>query len=83
MSTPNGPSDAHWADSVDEEAAAIAAERIRSGAADGTEDGAEALETLGVSFHADGILGRLGHEPATLAEFEAVYGRVRASDDDG
>jgi hypothetical protein len=33
---------------VDDEAAAIAAERIRSGAADHKEDGAEALAKLGI-----------------------------------
>jgi TolA-binding protein len=35
---------------ADEEAAAIAAERIRSGAADHREDGAEALAKLGIAF---------------------------------
>jgi hypothetical protein len=34
---------------VDDEAAAIAAERIRSGAADDKEDGAEALASLGIN----------------------------------
>jgi hypothetical protein len=34
---------------VDDEAAAIAAERIRSGAADHKEDGAEALASLGIN----------------------------------
>lgn len=34
---------------VDDEAAAIAAERIRSGAADHNEDGAEALASLGIN----------------------------------
>jgi hypothetical protein len=33
-----------------ERAAAIAAERIRSGAADHTEDGAKALATLGIKL---------------------------------
>jgi hypothetical protein len=33
---------------VDDEAAAIAAERIRNGAADHKEDGAEALAKLGI-----------------------------------
>jgi CHASE3 domain sensor protein len=35
---------------ADDEAAAIAAERIRSGAADHKEDGAEALAKLGVEI---------------------------------
>jgi Arc/MetJ-type ribon-helix-helix transcriptional regulator len=35
---------------ADDEAAAIAAERIRSGAADHKEDGAEALATLGIEI---------------------------------
>jgi outer membrane murein-binding lipoprotein Lpp len=35
---------------ADDEAAAIAAERIRSGAADHKEDGAEALATLGIKL---------------------------------
>lgn len=35
---------------VDDEAAAIAAERIRSGAADHKEDGAEALSKLGIEI---------------------------------
>lgn len=35
---------------ADEEAAAVAAERIRSGAADHDEDGAEALASLGISL---------------------------------
>lgn len=42
--------DAFDSDRVDEEAAAIAAERIRSGAADEAEDGTGALERLGISF---------------------------------
>jgi hypothetical protein len=29
---------------------------------------------------AEAILGRLGHEPATLAEFEAAHGPVRPAD---
>lgn len=29
------------------------------------------------------IMGRLGHEPATLAEFEAAYGAVKPSDGEG
>jgi hypothetical protein len=32
---------------------------------------------------AKAILERLGHEPATLAEFEAVYGKVKRPDGDG
>jgi hypothetical protein len=35
---------------IDDEAAAIAAERIRSGAADHDEDGAEALASLGINL---------------------------------
>lgn len=35
---------------ADDEAAAIAAERIRSGAVDHKEDGAEALATLGIKL---------------------------------
>jgi hypothetical protein len=35
---------------ADDEAAAIAAERIRSGAAGRREDGAEALASLGIKF---------------------------------
>lgn len=35
---------------ADDEAAAIAAERIRSGAADHKEDGAEALRKLGIEI---------------------------------
>lgn len=41
-------------DRVDEEAVAIAAERIRSGAADEGEDGAEVLELLGIRVSEDG-----------------------------
>ena len=35
---------------ADDEAAAVAAERIRSGAADQKEDGAEALASLGIKL---------------------------------
>jgi hypothetical protein len=35
---------------ADDEAAAIAAERIRSGAADQTEDGTDALASLGIKL---------------------------------
>lgn len=38
---------------ADDEAAAIAAERIRSGAAEHKEDGAEALATLGIEIPAE------------------------------
>jgi len=38
---------------ADDEAAAIAAERIRSGAADHKEDGAEALAKLGIEVRAE------------------------------
>jgi hypothetical protein len=46
--TRSGIKDAFDSNRVDEEAAAIAAERIRSGAADEAEDGTEALERLGI-----------------------------------
>jgi hypothetical protein len=72
--------DAFDSDRVDDEAAAIAAGRIRSGGAKENEDGAAALESLGISVSAQDILEELGHEPATLAEFEAAHGRVRPSD---
>ncbi|MGV1049919.1 MAG: hypothetical protein ACOYD4_15510 [Solirubrobacterales bacterium] len=32
---------------------------------------------------AQAIIERLGHEPATLAEFEAVYGAVKPADGEG
>jgi hypothetical protein len=32
---------------------------------------------------AQAIMERLGHEPATLAEFEAVYGAVKPADGEG
>jgi hypothetical protein len=32
---------------------------------------------------AQAIMERLGHEPATLAEFEAVHGAVKPSDGEG
>jgi hypothetical protein len=32
---------------------------------------------------AQAIMDRLGHEPATLAEFEAAYGAVKPSDGEG
>ena len=32
---------------------------------------------------AQAIMGRLGHEPATLAEFEAVHGAVKPPDGEG
>jgi hypothetical protein len=59
---------------VDEQAAAIAAERVRSGAAEEKEDEAAALESLGISFSGQDISERFEHEPATLAAFEAGYG---------
>lgn len=77
MYGPNQADDPFDSDRVDDEAAAIAAERIRSGAAKEKEDGAAALEGLGIS--AQDILERLRHEPATLAEFEAGHGSVRPS----
>lgn len=54
MSASNGADDAPDSDRVDDEAAAIAAERVRSGAADEAEDGTEALERLGIRFSGDG-----------------------------
>ncbi len=39
---------------ADDEAAAIAAERIRSGAADHKEDGAKALAKLGIEIPTEG-----------------------------
>jgi hypothetical protein len=50
---PNGDDDPLGSDHVDDEAATIAAERVRSGAADAAEDGSEALERLGISFTED------------------------------
>jgi hypothetical protein len=70
-------------DHADDEAAAIAAERVKSGAAEEKEDGTEALEGLGISVSAQDIFDELGHEPATLAEFEAVYGAVKPPDGEG
>jgi len=32
---------------------------------------------------AQAIMDRLGHEPATLAEFEAAYGAVKPADGEG
>ncbi len=82
MSALKGADDAPDSDRVDEEAAFVAAERVRSGAAEESEDGVEALERLGIGFSAVGILGRLDHKPATLAEFEAAHGSVRLPDGD-
>lgn len=79
----NANEDAFDADRADEEAAQIAAERVRSGAAEEAEDGTEALESLGMSFSAQAIQERLGHEPATIAEFEAVHGAVKPADGEG
>lgn len=71
------------ADRTDEEAEEIAAERVRSGAAEEALDGIAALEGLGVSFSAQAIQERLGHEPATLAAFEAAHGPVKPPDGEG
>jgi hypothetical protein len=79
-SKPNATEDTCGSDCVDDEATAIAAERVRSGAAEEKEDGTEALEGLGISVSAQDIFEELGHEPATLAEFEAVYGAVKPPD---
>lgn len=45
-SKPNAADDAFDSDCADHEAAAIGAERVRSGAAEEKEDGTEALESL-------------------------------------
>lgn len=66
-SKPNAIEDSFDSDRADDEAAAIAAERVRSGAVEEKEDGTEALESLGISVSAQAILEGLGHEPATLA----------------
>jgi len=55
ISKPTGPEDTSDADRADEEAASIAVERVRSGAAEESEDGAEALESLGISLSAEAI----------------------------
>lgn len=83
MSSPKRPDDTSDSDRVNEEAASVAAERIGSGAAEASEDGVEALERLGIGFSAEGILERLGHQPATLAEFEAAHGPVKPPDAEG
>lgn len=59
------------ADRVDEEAEAIAAERIRSGAAEEKEDGAAALESLGISVSAQDIFECSGARDATKEEWES------------
>lgn len=58
-------------DRIDEEAAAIAAERIRSGAAEEREDGVAALESLGISVSAQDIFERSGARAATKEEWES------------
>jgi hypothetical protein len=63
--------DALDSDRVDEEAAAIAAERIRSGAAEKKEDGAAALEGIGISVSAQDIFERSGVRAATKEEWES------------
>jgi hypothetical protein len=68
--TPPGE-DALDSDRVDEEAAAIAAERIRSGAAEKKEDGAAALESLGISVSAQDNFERSGARAATKGEWES------------
>lgn len=50
----SGADDSLNPDRVDDEAEAIAAERVRSGAADETEDGIDALKRIGISFSEDG-----------------------------
>jgi len=69
--TPPGE-DALDSDCVDEEAAATAAERIRSGAAGEKEDGAAALENLGISVSGEDILDeRSDAWAATKEEWES------------
>ena len=82
-SKPNAADDAFDSDRADDEVAAIAAERLRNGAAKEKEDGTEALESLGITFSADAILQRLEHQPATLAEFEAAHEPVKPPDGEG
>jgi hypothetical protein len=79
----NGIEDLFDSSRADEEAAGIAGERVRSGAAEEKEDGAEALEGLGIGVSAEDIFEELEHEPATLAEFEAVHGAVKPPDGEG
>jgi hypothetical protein len=68
--TPPGE-DALDSDRIDEEVAAVAAERIRSGAAEEKEDGAAALESLGISVSAEDISDELsGAREATKEEWE-------------
>lgn len=56
----------------EEEAAAIAAERIRSGAAEKKEDGAAALEGLGISVSTEDTLDEdSGPRAATKEEWES------------
>jgi hypothetical protein len=52
----NGIEDTFDSNRSDEEAAAIAAERVRSDAAEEKEDGTEALEGLGIGVSAQDIL---------------------------
>ena len=69
--TPPGE-DALDSDRIDDEAAAIAAERIRSGAAEEKEDGAAALERLGISVSAEDSLDEhSGARDATKEEWES------------
>jgi len=74
-------------DRVDEEAAAIAAERIRSGAAEEKEDGAAALKSLGISVSSEDILELSGARDATKEEWESFlpeHGRnMRPPDGEG
>lgn len=68
--TPPGE-DALDSDRVDEEAAAIAAERLRSGVAEEKEDGAAALESLDISVSTQDIFERSGAREATKEEWES------------
>lgn len=59
-------------DRADEEAVAIAAERIRRGAAEEKEDGAAVLESLGISVSAEDTLDEhSGARAATKEEWES------------
>jgi hypothetical protein len=72
MSGPNRADEPIDSDRVDDEAADIAAERIGSGAAEEKEDGAAALERLGISVSAEDISDELsGARDATKEEWES------------
>lgn len=72
MPGPNRADEPIDSDRVDDEAAAIAAERIRSGAAEEKEDGAAALESLGIRVSAEDLPDELsGARGATKEEWES------------